>query len=444
MKREFIHKLLNWKQLPDRKPLILTGVRQCGKTYILKQFGSDHFPNYHYFNFEKQSDLHHIFVRDLDPKRIINELAIKNNKSIDIHTDLVIFDEIQACPSALTSLKYFNEEMNELHLCSAGSLLGVTLNNTSFPVGQINSFKLYPLTFYEFLLALGKDNLYELVKYIGQNHNYQLPTIAHQELWQIMQWYWITGGLPEVVASFINNQQDLFKAFQIVRSKQEDLIFTYYGDIAKHSGKINAMHIDRVWRSIPKQLSRSLDDSTKKFQFKNIIPGIDKYSRLAGALDWLSASDLILRLPIINNAEIPLSAYSTESKFKCFLVDVGLLGTMNNLPFKSILDYNFGTYKGYFAENFVAQQLMAYSNSDLFSWQDNRNEIEFVIQHEELVLPVEVKSGWITKSKSLYKFKEKYQPKFITIMSGHELKIDLKNNIHHYPLYLSGSFPIVY
>lgn len=430
--------LITWKNSTNRKPLILTGIRQCGKTFILKEFGNQHYSRHHYINFEKQTTLHEIFSRDLDPHKLIQELSLSINKDIDIKHDLVIFDEIQACPPALTSLKYFNEEMPQLQLCTAGSLLGVALNNVSFPVGQVNHLTLYPMSFLEFLLALEKDKLCQAIQ--DSKDNYALSQVAHQQLWELMKYYWISGGLPEVVKTFIANQDNILSAFTQVRKKQEELIFTYYGDIAKHSGKVNAMHIDRVWRNIPKQLSISQDQSAKKFQFKNIVPGIDRYSRLAGAIDWLDASGLIIKIPIINNCEIPLSAYSVESKFKCFLADVGLLGAMINLPFDAILSYDFGTYKGYFAENFVAQELKT-KNTGLYSWQDKRNEVEFVLQHNNGVLPIEVKSGWITKAKSLDKFKQKYNPSFTCIMSGHQLKIDKKNDIHHYPLYLASLVP---
>lgn len=440
MKRELLHKLIEWKASHYRKPLILTGIRQCGKTFILRHFGDNYFPKVHYFNFEKEQNLNVIFEHNLKPGRIINELSYKIGQEINIEQDLIIFDEIQACPLALTSLKYFYEDMPNLHLCGAGSLLGVALNHVSFPVGKVTHLQLYPMSFNEFLLAIGQEQLYKLLK--QTNFDTEIPELAHQKLWEVMQWYWITGGLPEVVKTFSENQENLFQAFTKSRKKQEDLIFTYYGDIAKHSGKVNAMHIDRVWKDVSKQLSKSQDTSVNKFKFKGIIPGIDRYSRLAGAIDWLVASGLIIKVPIINNAELPLSAYTQESKFKCFMADVGILGAISDLPFQAILNYNFGTYKGFFAENFVAQELLAAKGNNFYSWQDNRHEVEFVIQDNELILPIEVKSGKITKAISLQKFKDKYKPKYISIMSGHNLNIDKKNHICRYPLYLAGKFPL--
>lgn len=440
MERHILHKLQLWKQQKQRKPLILSGVRQCGKTYALKFFGKTAFPRTHYFNFEQHPELARVFTANLAPQRIVDELSYFIDTPIDIQRDLVIFDEIQACAPALTSLKYFNETMPELHLCSAGSLLGVTLNQAPFPVGQVNYLPLYPLSFSEFLLALDEKKHYELIRQCTQRSS--IPAIAHERLWERMKWYWIVGGLPEVVATFCQHKQRLFEAFTAVREKQKELIFTYYGDIAKHSGKVSAMHIHRLWQSIPSQLARSQDGNAKRFYFKDVLASNNRYNRLASAFDWLKAAGLIIKVPIIDTAELPLSAYTSESHFKCFMFDVGILGAMSKLPFQAILDYDFGTYKGYFAENFVAQALQ-YSHADtLYSWQKNRAEVEFVLMEENAIVPIEVKSGWITRAKSLNKFVETYHPPYRTIMSGYPLRCDLHNQIHHYPLYLAEQFPL--
>lgn len=439
MKRHIIQNLRNWQAKSDRKPLVLSGVRQCGKTYILQDFGQSCFRQYHYFNFEKQAVLCKIFEKDLQPQRILLELEYAGEQMIDVEHDLVIFDEIQVCSKAITSLKYFNEELSQLALCTAGSLLGLSLNNTSFPVGKVNLLNMYPLSFSEFLLAINEIQLYELIQ--GADMHTEIPLMAHENLWEKMKWYWIVGGLPEVVTSFIESKESLFTAFQRVREKQNEVLATYYADVAKHSGKVNALHIDRVWQATPTQLARTQEGAANKFKFKDVIPGA-RYERLAGAIDWLVAAGLVIKIPIVNAAEIPLRAYVQESAFKLFMFDVGLLGAMSHLPVKSILDHDYGTYKGFFAENFVAQELMTAGHTRLFCWQSNRVEVEFLLTFEEGIIPIEVKSGWITHAKSLQKMIDKYHPPYAVMMSGHELKIDEANKRHHYPLYLAGAFPL--
>lgn len=252
------------------------------------------------------------------------------------------------------------------------------------------------------------------------------------------------GGLPEAIQTFIEHRENLFQAFEKVREKQMQLISDYYADIAKHSGKVNAMHIDRVWRSIPTQLAKSTDGSSKKFQFNGIIEGIDRYNRLANVFDWLDNAGLILKVPVINHVEQPLSSQTIESHFKLFVFDVGILGALSNLAPRTILEYDYGTYKGYFGENFVTQEFFSGNHKDLFSWQEGRTEVEFLRNVEGYILPIEVKSGPVRRAKSLQRYVEKFSPKYRTIMSGRPFKIDLTNHVHCYPLYLASQFPIVH
>lgn len=226
-----------------------------------------------------------------------------------------------------------------------------------------------------------------------------------------------------------------------VRRKQSEIIYGYYADIAKHSGKVNAMHIDRVWRAIPIQLAQSQDGTASRFQFKGILPGVDRYQRLANVIDWLQTAELIIKVPIVEHVELPLIAYTQESHFKLYLFDVGILGALSDLSPKTILDYDYGTYKGYFAENFVAQELLAKSNMNLYSWHKDRAEIEFLYMAENAILPIEVKSGWVTRNQSLNKYAEKYHPHYRTTMSAKPFHIDSKNDYHHYPLYMAYWFP---
>jgi predicted AAA+ superfamily ATPase len=435
MKRNLMSDLNSWKAKKHRKPLILKGVRQTGKTYLLEQFGRESFPRHHVINFEKQERARTLFEADLSPHHIIDELQFFLRNKIDVRADLLIFDEIQSCPRALTSLKYFCEDMPEMALCSAGSLLGLRLNDGSFPVGKVDMLHLFPMTFSEFLRGIGDDILAD---HLANIHADSTPSsVAHEKLWQRLKHYFITGGLPEVVTTFAEQKDSVYAAMKSVRAKQDELINAYYADIAKHSGKVNAMHIDRTWRAIPAQLSSAVDSSPNRFKFRGVIPGVSRYTQLVHVIDWLDAAELIIKLPIVETAQQPLMAYVKENSFKLLVFDVGILGAMSGLDPKTILDYDYGTYKGYFAENFVAQQLVASGHSKIVIWQEDRSEVEFLIQEEGEIFPVEVKSGSVTRAKSLQKYVDKYKPAKSFILSANNMKIDLNNRLYHLPLYLA-------
>jgi uncharacterized protein len=440
MKRLITQKLQEWRQSPRRKPLILQGMRQVGKTYILKDFGDCYFPQTHYFNFEKDNALSKAFQGDLDPKQLLLSLSFHQNKDIRIETDLIIFDEIQACPRALTSLKYFCEELPNATICAAGSLLGIHLNTASYPVGKVDMLKLYPMNFQEFLLALGQEKLYQFL--INYTLTDPINELIHARLWEYLKYYFVVGGLPEVVSIFADLQSQLFNAFENVRLKQSELIVAYQADIAKHAGKVNAMHIDRIWRAIPQQLAREQNGGAAKFKFKGIIPNVDRYDRMADAIDWLCAAQLVIKQPIAQKANLPLSAYIKENTFKLYLSDVGLLGALSDLSPKTLLDYDYGSYKGYFAENFVAQAFLATGVNQLYSWQEGGSEIEFLREVNGNLIPIEVKSGWVTRAKSLQSFATKYHPLYSIILSAsnHISKSNAKNR--YYPLYLASSHQI--
>jgi hypothetical protein len=241
----------------------------------------------------------------------------------------------------------------------------------------------------------------------------------------------------------LEHKTHLHTALTRARQKQQELIYGYYADIAKHSGKVNAMYIDRIWRAIPMQLARSVDGSAKRFQFKGIIPKVDRYQRFADVFDWLTAAELVIKVPLIEHVELPLMAYSAESRFKLFLFDVGILGALADLPPKSILDYDYGTYKGYFAENVVAQEIMAQGEvKQLYGWQEDRAEIEFLYVDNGKVIPVEVKSGSVTRNQSLNKYAEKYRPPYRAALTARAFHIDFAHSYHHYPLYMAYWFPL--
>lgn len=443
MKRDILVKLLDWRQKSNRKPLIIKGARQIGKTYILKEFARNHFPAYTYINFEDQKKLREIFDNNLDPQTIIQRLSVELEHKIS-EQDLIIFDEIQECPRALTSLKYFCEQMPEQALISAGSLLGVQLNELSYPVGKVDHLEMYPMNFMEFLQALEKNILIEALE-TGLT-KLEIYSELHSKLWELLKIYFITGGLPEVVLEYINHQDQLQTAFEKVRSKQQDLITDYLSDMSKHAGKENAVHLQKLWNNVATQLSAVQDGNVTKFKFKSAIPEKDRYSRLISTIDWLEAAGLIIKIPVLDNISIPLKANIKASSFKLFIFDIGILGAMMDLSPKSIFDYDYGTYKGFFAENFVAQELRKTlsSRKTIVAWHENQKELEFVLDLDGEIIPIEVKSGKVTKSKSIYLFREKYKNKINTILSAQNLNIDTRTNVYKIPLYLTSELPRIF
>lgn len=435
MKRLITKALLAWQNCQQRKPLVLRGARQVGKTYSLLELGKNHFPAHHYVNFERDIQARELFDKDLDPIRILDELQFYFDIAINKQTDFIIFDEIQHCPRALTSLKYFCEQMPELALCAAGSLLGVYLTDESFPVGKVSFLDLYPMNFEEFLEGIGKERLVNLMRsYVFSK---QLPQAAHDQFWEHWKRYLIVGGLPGIVRAYRDKYENLYTALKSIRKIQHDLLEAYIGDIAKHSGKTNALHIERLWRNITYQLARSLDGSAPKYKFKNAVPGIRGYERLAAPLGWLERANLTLRTSIVEKAETPLMGFSQENRFKQYFFDVGLLGAFSDIDPARFLEYDIKTYKGYVAENFVAQELRAAGISNLFCWVGRTSEIEFLLETALGLIPVEVKSGNVTRSKSLNIFEERYAPRQSIVLSARN--IESRGTRRHIPIYLAGA-----
>lgn len=434
MKRDLTEALNDWQSSSNRKPLIIRGARQVGKTHILKEFGGAAFPRCHYVNFEADERPGRIFEPDLKPRRILDELQFYLDRLIDSRQDLVIFDEIQRCPKALTSLKYFSEEMPELALCAAGSLLGVTLHLDSFPVGKVQFLDMYPFSFTEFLDGVGKEQLAELIR--KHDLAQPFPQMAHEQLWEFWKRYLIVGGLPEAVNRYREGQENLYEAVQAIRKVQRDLLDAYLADIAKHCGKTNALHIERLWRNVPAQLAQTQNGSAGKFKFREGIPGIRGYERLSAPLNWLEGANLLIRVPIIDTVGIPLSGYAKENRFKLYFFDVGLLGAMSGIAPATFLNYDFGSYQGYVAENFVAQELRAAGERTFYCWQGRTAEVEFLLEKEGEIVPMEVKSGWVTQSKSLKIFTDRYHPSKTYILSANNVN---HSDIRHYlPLYMAS------
>ena len=435
MQRSIQAALEQWRARPQRKPLVVLGARQVGKTYALEQFGKRSFSASHIINFEQNPLFGEVFKGSLEPFRILQELALVQSRPIDASGDFVFFDEIQECPRALTSLKYFAEQMPALAICAAGSLLGVHLSDVSYPVGKVEELKMMPMTFEEFLLA-GPDPA--LAAHFQSLSATNLPSEAvHGVLWREFTMYLAVGGMPEVVAAFQSLRSDLWSACEEVRKIQERLTTNHLADMAKHCGKQNAMHLERLWQNIPAQLSRDQSGSAPKFAFKEAIPGLRGYERMAGVIDWLQAAGLILRHPIVNSGHLPFAAHSKENFFKLFVFDTGLLGALSRLPMANILRQDYGSYKGYYAENFVAQEFNALGWQTA-CWREGQAEVEFLCEHEGRAIPVEVKSGQVTQSKSLAAFQAKYQPPVSFILSGKTPRAQVSTTKHHLPLYMAS------
>jgi len=441
MKRLLMNQLVRWKTTPDRKPLVLHGARQVGKTYLLQEFGKKHFPATHYLNFEKNRQIHSIFNGNLDPKRIVSELELLLDIKID-GNDLLIFDEIQECPNALTSLKYFHEEAPSYFICCAGSLLGVRYNeHASYPVGKTTALHLYPMNFEEFLTAQGEERI---CSYINDNsragiHQISLSEAIHLRIWELLKVYMVTGGMPEVIKTYLeNSEKSSPAALQQLRDVQTGIFSDYLLDMAKHSGNMKAMNIERVLKSVPSQLAREQG----RYRFTDVIPGRRGFSSLADPIDWLCGAGLIHKTMIANEAALPFSAYTKENTFKLYMFDVGLLGALSEIPPRVILSYDYGRFKGYFAENFVASEVIATGEtSQLHSWRHGTSEIEFIREYNGTIYPVEVKAGINTKAQSLRTYMSRYNPPFGVIMSA--MNTSSRGKIFNVPLYFAANLATI-
>lgn len=394
MKRFVMDKLVKWKNSNDRKPLILRGARQVGKTYILKEFGETYYDNIAYFNFDHDEGLEALFLNTKDPKRIIEQLSIANGKKISPITTLIIFDEIQECPNALNALKYFCEEAKDYHIVCAGSLLGIRLSKTSFPVGKVEFLNMYPMTFSEFLIADNSENLVEAMSEIKSIQ--EIPRIFESLLIEKLKIYYIIGGMPEVVYSWVND-----KDIEKVNKIQKNILDAYENDFSKHIDTAEANKVSLIWNGIPSQLARE----NKKFVYQVIKEGA-RAREYEGALNWLNDADLITKCFLVSKCAFPLKAYQDLSAYKIYMNDVGLLRRMSNLDSRIILEKNrlFEEFKGAFTENYVANTLKYLQEEAPNYYTFDRNEIDFVIQRKNKIIPIEVKSDKSTNNNSLTKY----------------------------------------
>jgi uncharacterized protein len=436
MKRTAYQKLISWKNSRPRKPLILKGARQTGKTYILREFGQNEFKALHYCNFQLEKKIHHCFSGDLDPGNVLKLLSFTLDAPINIETDILFFDEIQDCPRALTSLKFFSEQLPQLAVCCAGSLLGVVHSSEPFPVGAVTFIDLYPLSFEEYVLAADPKS-WEFIRNLTIKS--KIPDLIHEHLLNLLKDYFVVGGMPEVVFCYVNQQGDRFEVFSKVRQKQNDLITAYMGDFAKYAQSTRSREIVAVFESIPAQLARE----NKKFKPSDVISG-SRFANLRNAVDWLVGAGIAFKISVANAGELPFSAFTKDNIFKLYMADVGLLGALAKLSPQALVLPNdlFATFKGAFCENFVAQEFIASGAGPLFAWNSNTAEIEFMREVNGDVIPVEVKSGLSGKLKSLNVFAERYKSKYRARISAHNLEINTQSRFHSYPLYLAGKFPL--
>ena len=428
MYREKIEELKKWKNSESRKPLIIRGARQVGKTWLMKEFGEKYYQKCAYINFDDNSRMNKLFEEDFDIDRIIQGLKIESGVNIEAENTLIILDEIQETPKALKALKYFCENAREYHIISAGSLLGVAIHEgTSFPVGKVDFLDLTPLSFFEFLEALGENELLKLLK----NNDFDMITVFETKLKEYLKIYYYVGGMPEVVNAYIEH-----KDLNETRKIQKKLLDAYEQDFSKHAPTNVVPRIRQLWNNIPTQLAKE----NKKFIYGLIREGA-RAREYEIALSWLIDCGLIYQVNRVNTAKIPLSAYQDFNAFKLYLLDVGLLTAMAGVDAKTLLEGNevFQEFKGSLTEQYVLCQIKECTNLDTFYWSSDTGsaEIDFITQIDGNNVPIEVKANENLQSKSLKSFVQKYNTKINirTSMSSYRKEEWLIN----IPLYSIGN-----
>lgn len=430
MYRNILEDLIKWKEKKYRKPLILKGVRQVGKTWILKEFGRNYYDNTVYFNFDENPEYKQFFETTKSIERILQNLMLISGEKIFPKKTLIIFDEVQDCPEVINSLKYFYENAPEYHIVCAGSLLGITLAKpSSFPVGKVDFMSIYPMTFSEFLLANGDENLKKYLDSIDSIEN--IPDAFYNPLYEKLKMYYITGGMPEAV--FMWTQE---RDIEEMLTSLSNIINAYERDFAKHPDIKEFPKISMIWKSIPSQLSRE----NKKFIYKVVKEGA-RAREYEDALQWLVNANLVTKVFRSSSPELPLSAYDDLTAFKIYLVDVGLLGRLSFLSPTIFKEGNqlFTEFKGALTENFVLQSLIPQFEVAPRYWSalNPPYEVDFLVQYENDIIPIEVKAEKNTKSKSLQKFKEKYKDriKLRVRFSFDNLKLD--DDMLNIPLFMA-------
>lgn len=430
MYRYAIKDLYTWKNSRHRKPLIIEGARQVGKTWLMKTFGKEAYEDVVYINFDANAQMRQLFETSLDPQRILMGLEMYAGRKIHPEKTLLIFDEVQEVPKALSSLKYFYEEAPEYHIMCAGSLLGIALHQgTSFPVGKVDFLKLYPLSFEEFMLAMGQERFVKLMK----SGDWQMVSTFKQIFTDYLKQYYFVGGMPEAVLRFAEE-----KDFNTVRSVQKRILEAYEQDFSKHAPADIVPKIRMVWNSIPSQLAKE----NRKFVYGILRDGA-RAKDYETAIMWLTDCGLLHKVSRINMPHLPLKAYEDLKAFKLFLVDVGLLGCMTGLRQQILLEGNdvFVEFKGALTEQYVLQQLKTLPDLSVYYYTNDRGsaEVDFVVDTGSRVIPLEVKAESNLKAKSLKTYREKFQPELSVRTSMADYRED--DGLMNLPLYGITEFP---
>ncbi len=424
MQRICMDRLLAWKEDPERKPLILKGARQVGKTWLMKEFGRLYYESTAYFNFDEEEELKALFEQTKNPQRLIELLTMLHGATIRPGETLLIFDEIQECPAALNSLKYFCEEANEYHVVAAGSLLGTYLSQQAYPVGKVNMLAIYPLTFEEFLQAANEKlaNIYRELKL-----DEAIPEIFHSQLLDAYNFYLIIGGMPECV-----NMWCKYRDPARVTRAQREILALYENDITKHNSKINAARVLLVYRSMVAQLSKE----NKKFSYGTVKKGA-RAREFEEAIEWLVSAGIVQRINNVSIPGYPLKSYEMDSHFKLYFLDVGLLKAMGEVENEAILFDKDFTFKGALAENFVLQQFLpSFSTTPHYYSPEPRMEIDFLLQYQAEIIPIEVKAGTTKHATSFKRYLEKYSP--TTAIRYSKRNFRQEGRFKNVPLYMAG------
>lgn len=424
MIRTEYNNLIKWKNSKNRKPLIIRGVRQVGKTWLMKAFGEKEYKQSVYINFESNNHLKNLFEGDFDIKRIIAGLQIESGMIIKPGNTLIIFDEIQEAPRALTSLKYFYESAPGYHLIAAGSMLGVALHkDTSFPVGKVLFLDLNPLNYIEFLHALGENSLISLL----ESNDWSLIKTFNQKFIHLLRLYYFIGGMPEAVWAYCQNNN-----FNEVREIQKRILIAYEQDFSKHAPTDIVPRIRMVWNSIPAQLAKE----NRKFIYGVLKEGA-RAKEFEMAITWLTDCGLVHKVNRAKKPGIPLNAYEDFSTFKLFLVDLGLMNAMGNIDVKVLIDGNaiFQEFKGAITEQYVLQQIVSEKQFSVYYWSAEKStaEVDFLVQYKDRIIPVEVKAKENLQAKSLKTYCQKYQPKIAIRTSMSDFRKE--NWLTNLPLY---------
>ena len=424
MQRYALKHLIDWKNKKNHKPLVIQGARQVGKTWLMQEFGKKYYEQVAYINFDVDLKSREIFDVDYDTERLIMDIGLATKTKINPENTLIILDEIQECPRALTSLKYFRENAPQYDIIVAGSLLGVACHEgTGFPVGKVSFMNLFPLSFEEFLLAMGEERFVELLN----KKDFKTIKLFNNKYEKLLKQYCYVGGMPEIVQDFVEN-----KDFESVRNLQKEILSAYEEDFTKHIPTNTVAKIRLLWKSIPAQLSKE----NKKFIYGAAKEGA-RARDFEAALSWLINSGLVYRVNKITKPDLPITAYEDFNSFKLFVLDVGLLGAMTDLQADTIIDGNriFEEFKGAIAEQYVLQQFKTIKDLPVFYWSNetSRAEIDFVIQIKSDVVPVEVKAERNLQAKSLKVYMEKFKPNYAIRTSMADYK--KTDNLIDLPLY---------